>query len=256
MGKNFYFDHVAGSITLDDGVSFNLDSHQAFDIVSDAWLRAGWDTKYVYSFSWLGRPIIQLPDDLIRIQEMIYSEKPDVLIETGVAHGGSLVFFASLMHAMNKGKVVGVDIEIRSHNRTAIEEHEMFSRIALVEGNSTAASTLNAVGQYIEPGANVMVILDSSHTREHVFSELSAYSRWIRPGGWIVVCDGIMKDLKGAPRSNEDWDENNPVRAISDFLSERDDFEQVEPGRMFNEGVTQRRVTYWPGAFLRRKAVT
>src|SRR3954469_20722919 len=106
-------------------VSHALASPEAFAIVSRAWLRCGWDTKYVYGFSWMGRPIIQLPEDMLRIQEVIYRVKPDVIIETGVAHGGSLIFYASLCKAMERGRVIGIDIEIRPHNRSAIEAHEM-----------------------------------------------------------------------------------------------------------------------------------
>ncbi len=125
------------TVSIDeDGVTrlYGLDTPQAFKIVSDIWLRAGWDNKYVYSFTWLGRPIIQLPEDLIRIQEVIYLVRPDVIIETGVAHGGSLVFYASLCKAMDGGRVIGVDIEIRPHNRAAIESHPLFPFITLIEG--------------------------------------------------------------------------------------------------------------------------
>src|ERR1044072_1413380 len=122
----------------DDGqtTSHGLNTPEAFALLSKVWLRCGWDNKYVYSFTWMGRPIIQLPDDMIRLQEVIYSVKPDVIIETGVAHGGSLIFYASLCKAMGKGRVVGIDIEIRPHNRQAIEAHELASFVTLVEGSS------------------------------------------------------------------------------------------------------------------------
>jgi cephalosporin hydroxylase len=111
-----------------------LYTKEAFELISLQWVKVGWNQKYSYTFSWLGRPIIQLPEDMIRIQEVIYQVKPDVIIETGVAHGGSLIYYASLFKAMGKGRVVGVDIEIRPHNRKAIEEHELSSFITLVEG--------------------------------------------------------------------------------------------------------------------------
>ena len=116
----FQFDDSNSSITLDDGTRFSLDDPKAFAIISEAWLRSGWDTKYVYGFSWLGRPIIQLPEDMFRLQEVIYAIKPDVIVETGVAHGGSLIFYASLCTAIGKGRIIGIDIEIRPHNRRAI----------------------------------------------------------------------------------------------------------------------------------------
>ncbi len=123
---------------------------EAFALVSKAWLRAGWDVKYVYRFTWLGRPIIQLPEDIVRLQEMVFRVQPDVIVETGIAHGGSLVLFASLCEAMGHGSVVGVDIDIRPHNREAIESHTLFPRITLVEGDSTDTGTfaqvLEAVG--------------------------------------------------------------------------------------------------------------
>ncbi len=121
-----------------DGVrTYELDSPEAFALVSEAWLRAGWDAKYVYGFTWFGRPVIQLPEDLVRVQEAIYRVRPTVILETGIAHGGSLVFYASLCKAMGRGRVVGIDIEIRPHNRRALEEHPLFDLITLYEGDST-----------------------------------------------------------------------------------------------------------------------
>ena len=128
---DFSFDASNRSIVLSDGTRYSIDDPRAFSILSDAWLNAGWDTKYVYGFSWLGRPIIQLPEDILRIQEVIYDIKPDVIVETGVAHGGSLIFYASLCTAIGKGRVIGVDIEIRPHNRIAIEEHRLRHLISL-----------------------------------------------------------------------------------------------------------------------------
>ena len=107
----------------------NLYSKEGFKLISDLWIKVGWDQKYIYSFSWLGRPIIQSPDDMLRIQEVIYDIKPNVVIETGIAHGGSLIYYASILNAIGKGKVVGIDIDIRKHNRKAIEEHKLFSFI-------------------------------------------------------------------------------------------------------------------------------
>src|SRR6185369_4105947 len=124
---------------------YGIGTPEAFRILSKLWLRSGWDTKYVYSFTWLGRPIIQLPEDLIRVQEVIYRVKPDVIVETGVAHGGTLVFYATLCKAMGRGRVIGIDIDIRAHNRAAIENHELASYITLVSGDSIAADTIAQV---------------------------------------------------------------------------------------------------------------
>jgi cephalosporin hydroxylase len=229
-----------------------IGSPEAFRLISKAWLRSGWDSKYVYSFTWLGRPMIQLPEDMLRIQEVVYAVKPDVLIETGVAHGGSLVFYASLFKAMGKGRVVGVDVEIRPHNRTAIEAHELSPAITLIEGSSVAPDTVAHVKDQLHPQETVLVVLDSNHTKAHVLAELRAYSAFVTPGSYIVATDGIMRDLAGAPRSQPDWDWNNPAEAAAEFLRESAEFELVEPRLLFNEGAITERVTYWPACYLRR----
>src|SRR3989338_7297270 len=133
-------------------VSYGLGTAAAFAILSDIWLRAGWDTKYVYSFTWLGRPIIQLPEDMVRIQEVIFKVGPDVIIETGVAHGGSLVFYASLCKAVGRGRIVGIDVEIRPHNRKAIEAHELSGYITLAEGSSIDPRVIEKVKSLVHSG--------------------------------------------------------------------------------------------------------
>ena len=229
-----------------------MDSPEAFSAVSQAWLRCGWDTKYVYSFSWLGRPMIQLPEDMIRLQEVIYRVKPDVIVETGIAHGGSVIFHASLCRAIGKGRVIGGDIEIRPHTRPAICEPEMYDYITLIEGSSIDRNVVNQVKNQINPGESVLVILDSNHTKDHVLGELQAYSSLVSIDSYIVACDGIMADVKGAPRTEEDWDWNNPTEAAKIFATESKEFVIEEPAFPFNEGVISERVTYWPSAFLKR----
>ena len=233
---------------------FSMETAEAFDAVARAYLRAGWDTKYVYSFSWLGRPIIQLPDDMIRAQELIYRVKPDVLVEIGVAHGGSLVYYASIMNAMDKGRIIGIDVEIRKHNRKEIEEHSMFDRISLIEGDSIADTTLDQVKSQISEGEVVMVFLDGNHTHKHVLRELELYSSLVVKGSYILAMDGIQEDLVGAPRSQPDWGYNNSAAAARDFVKQNSDFEICEPGPQFNEGQVTKFVTYWPSAYIRRKA--
>lgn len=232
--------------------NYKIGSPEAFSIISKLWLRAGWDLKYVYSFTWLGRPIIQLPEDIMRIQEVIYCVKPDVIIETGVAHGGALIFFASLCKAMDKGRVIGIDIEIRPHNRKAIEEHELFEYITLVEGNSIDENIVNSVKAMVKPDERVLVILDSNHSKQHVLAELNAYSELVTIGSYIVAEDGIMESLVGAPRSDQDWGWNNPKAAVEEFARSHSNFTIEEPNWIFNEGLVTKRVTYWPSAFLRR----
>ena len=231
---------------------YKLDTPEAFQIVSDAWLRAGWDNKYVYSFTWLGRPIIQLPEDMIRLQEVIHAVQPDVIVETGVAHGGSLVFYASLCKAMECGRVIGVDVEIRPHNREAIESHLLAPLITLVEGSSIDPSVVAQVKSHIEPDETVMVMLDASHQKQHVLTELEAYATLVSTGSYLVAMDGIMEKLAGAPRSQEDWTWNNPRQAALEFVGANPDFAIEEPPFAFNEGNVTERVTYWPSAFIKR----
>jgi cephalosporin hydroxylase len=206
-----------------------FDTPQAFEAVSAAWLRCGWDAKYVYGFTWLGRPVIQLPEDMIRIQEVICHLRPDVLVETGVAHGGSLIFYASLFEAMGQGRVIGIDVDIRKHSRTAIEAHPLATRVTLVEGSSTAPGTLAAVRHSVGPTETVLVILDSNHSRAHVEAELDLFAPLVSRGSYIVACDGIMAQLAGAPRTAPDWTWNNPLAAAEAFLVRNPDFVREEP---------------------------
>ncbi len=242
-------------VTVEDGasaVTHPLDSPEAFAVLSRAWLRAGWDTKHVYSFTWLGRPVIQLPEDLIRLQEVVCAVRPDVVIETGVAHGGGLVFYATLCQALGHGRVIGVDIEIRPHNRTAIEDHALASFITLVEGDSVAPEVVSKVGSLMHEGESALVLLDSCHTRDHVREELEAYAPLVGKGSYLVAMDGIKRDLMGAPRSESDWEWNNPATAACEFAAAHSEFVLEEPPVAFNEGLITERVTYCPDAFLKR----
>jgi cephalosporin hydroxylase len=244
-----------GTISVDEnGLTrdYQLDTPEAFKIISDIWLRAGWDNKYVYSFTWLGRPLIQLPEDMIRLQELIHTVRPDVIVETGVAHGGGLIYYASLCKVMDHGRVIGIDIEIRPHNRQAIEAHRLFPLITLIEGSSVEPSVVEQVKSQITPDENAIVFLDSCHEKEHVLAELRAYSSLVKPGSYLVAMDGIMEQLTGAPRSAPDWAWNNPRQAALEFVAENNDFVIEEPRFAFNEGNVTERVTYWPSAFIKR----
>lgn len=242
----------------DGGVqSHALDSPEAFGVLSQAWLRSGWQNKHVYTFTWFGRPIIQLPEDLVRAQEVLYTLKPDVIVETGIAHGGSLIFYASLCKAMGRGRVIGVDIEIRPHNREALESHELIDYVTMIEGDSTDPAVVDRVNSLIGPGERTFVMLDGNHTRDHVLAELTAYSPLVSVGSYIVAADGLMADLAGLKRHaddrpNDDWHWNNPRAAVEQFLDGRDDFVFESPRFQFNEGTITAPVTYCPGGWIKR----
>ena len=241
------------TIEMDDTMrTISLYSKEAFELISNQWLKVGWNEKYVYTFSWMGRPVIQLPEDMIRIQEIIYRIKPDVIIETGVAHGGSLIYYASLFKAMEKGRVIGIDIEIRSHNRTAIEKHELASYITLIEGDSTDEKIVDQVKALVKPDETVLVILDSNHTKQHVLRELNVYSSLVTKGSYIVATDGSMKDLHDVPRGNSEWIWDNPMAAALEFAAENPEFVIEQPEWAFNESELTDVITHWPGAYLKR----
>lgn len=226
---------------------------EAFAAVSKAWVRVGFDNKYVYGFTWLGRPILQLPEDLVRIQEVVYQVRPDVIVETGIAHGGSLIFYAGLCKAMGHGRVIGVDVEIRPHNRAAIESHELFEYIEMVEGSSVSPEVVARVRASIGPSEHALVVLDSNHTKEHVLAELRAYAPLVGAGSYLVAADGgIMSAAAGAPLARDDWSWNNPQAAVAEFLEANDDFVLDPPVPVFNEGSISEGVSYWTGGWLRR----
>ena len=179
----------------------SLFSDEAFEVVSRQWLDIGWNQKYVYTFSWFGRPIIQLPNDIIRAQEAIWEISPDVIVETGVAHGGSLIFYASLCKAIGKGRVIGIDVEIRPHNLKAIESHPLFEYITLIEGSSIDKTTVDKFESLIEKDESVLVFLDSNHSKEHVSKELNIYNKYVSKDSYIIATDGIMQYLSGLKAS-------------------------------------------------------
>jgi cephalosporin hydroxylase len=153
---------------------------------------------------------------------------------------------------MDHGRVIGIDIEIRPHNRQAIEAHRLFPLITLIEGSSVEPSVVEQVKSQITPDENAIVFLDSCHEKEHVLAELRAYSSLVKPGSYLVAMDGIMEQLTGAPRSAPDWAWNNPRQAALEFVAENNDFVIEEPRFAFNEGNVTERVTYWPSAFIKR----
>lgn len=250
---NIDFDKAEMSVEGPEGKRIlSISSPEGFHVLSQLWLRSGFDNKYAYGFSWMGRPVIQLPEDLVRIQEVIYSVKPDWIIETGVAHGGGLVFYASLCKAMGKGKAIGIDVEIRAHNRAALEAHPLREHFRLIEGDSVSDAVLTEVRGLVREGSKVMVVLDSKHGKEHVLKELRAYAPFVSPNSYMVVADGIMAQMASSPLAGADWAINNPLSAIREFLETNPEFRQEEQVFPFNEGQITQRVTYWPGGFLRK----
>lgn len=249
-------DTDAAQLTVIDGDSERavpLYSPEAFRLVSREWLRIGWNERYAYTFTWLGRPVIQLPEDMIRTQEVVHRVRPDVIVETGVAHGGSLIYYASLLKLLGGARVIGVDIEIRPANRRAIEAHPLAALITLVEGSSTEAATVRAVKSLVRPHDRVLVLLDSNHSKRHVLDELEAYCDLVTPGSYIVATDGIMKDLHDVPRGSPDWRWDNPATAAVEFSAAHPEFLLEQPAWPFNESALGDNVTYWPQAWLRRK---
>jgi cephalosporin hydroxylase len=249
-------DTDARSLIFQDGgepETIPLYSARAFSALSQAWIKVGWGVKYTYGFTWMGRPMIQLSDDMVRIQEVIYRVRPDVLIETGVAHGGSLVFYASLFKAMGKGRVIGIDVEIRPHNRQAIEAHELKPYITLIEGSSVDPKIVGEARGMVKKGETVLVVLDSNHSKAHVAAELAAYSGLVTPDSYIVATDGVMQLVHDAPGGKPEWTEDNPTTAAAEFARQHPEFSLEEPKFPFNEGQVTERITHWPGAYLRRK---
>lgn len=189
------------------------------------WLKACAQNGISYEVEWLGVPIIQCAADIVLIQELIFKLKPDAIIETGVAHGGSLVLYASLLNLLGAKKVIGVDIEIRKHNREVLEQHPLYKWIELIEGSSIAPQTFERVKQSLAGCSKVLVCLDSDHHREHVLNELRLYSQLIPKGSYIVVYDTVCSLLVNGQGCDESYANNGPLEAIDDFLKENDCFE-------------------------------
>jgi cephalosporin hydroxylase len=195
--------------------------------LTDRWIRESAKYKYSYNFSWLGRPIIQYPQDILVLQEIVWKVKPDLIIETGVAHGGSVIFYASMLELLgSNGKVIGIDIEIRKHHRAAIEAHPMFRRVELIEGSSTDRDIINRIAREADQADAVMIVLDSNHTHDHVLKELALYSPFVTKGSYLVVLDTIVEDLPDDFFPERPWGKgNNPKTAVWEFLESTNRFE-------------------------------
>ena len=194
-------------------------------------MRASTQPKYSYNFSWMGRPVIQYPQDMIAMQEIIWEVKPDLIIETGIAHGGSLIFSASMLELLaacggGEGEVLGIDIEIRPHNRKAIEEHPMFKRISMIEGSSIAPEVIAQVLERVRDKERILVCLDSNHTHDHVLAELNAYAQLTSVGSYCVVFDTVIEDMPENLFPDRPWAKgNNPKTAVWEYLKTHPEFE-------------------------------
>ncbi|MBD8880539.1 cephalosporin hydroxylase family protein [Rhodanobacter sp. 7MK24] len=231
---------------------------------SHEFMVASTQPKYSYNFSMLGRPIIQYPQDMVALQELIWRVRPDLVIETGIAHGGSLILSASMLALLDycdaveadqaldlrkpRRRVIGIDIDIRAHNRTAIEAHPMAHRIDMIEGSSIAPEIVDEVLRRAAAYNRILVILDSNHTHEHVLAELNAYSPLVSPGSYCVVFDTVIEDLPAGMYPDRPWDVgNNPKTAVHEFLSRNHDFEVDE------DMEAKLLITVAPGGYLRRR---
>jgi cephalosporin hydroxylase len=204
-------------------------SYEENDKLKDAsksWLNETFKSKYEYNFEWLGRPIIQYPMDVMAVQEIIWKVQPDLIIEVGIAHGGSIIFSASMLEINGKGDVLGIDIDIREYNRKEIEEHKMFKRISLLEGSSISNEIIEEVEKIAKDKPKVLVLLDSNHTHEHVLEELKLYSKFVSVDSYIVVFDTFVEDLPDEFSNDRPWGKgNNPKTAVWEFLKNNNDFE-------------------------------
>lgn len=247
-----------------EGNIIKLKQDHALRRASLRWVGDITPKKYAYNFRWLGRPIIQVPQDMVALQELIWKIRPDLIIETGIAHGGSLILNASMLALLDycdaieagraldpratRRRVLGVDIDIREHNRTAIEMHPMAHRIDMIQGSSVAPEIVAQVRAASVGHERIMVILDSNHAHAHVLAELDAYASLVSPGSYCVVFDTVIEDLPAGMYPDRPWDVgDNPKTAVREFLSRNSDFEVDE------DIEAKLLITVAPGGYLRRK---
>jgi len=187
--------------------------------LTNQWFVESCKYKYSYNFSWMGRPIIQFPQDIMAMQEIIWQVKPDLIVETGIAHGGSLIFYASMLELIGEGQVLGIDVDIRQHNRVEIEQHPMFKRIIMIEGSSIDEEIAKQVYDLAKGKTRILLVLDSNHTHDHVLKELELYSPLVTKDSYLVVFDTVVEDMPEDFFPDRPWGKgNNPKTAVWEFL--------------------------------------
>jgi cephalosporin hydroxylase len=234
-----------------DSHNLNLYTKKAFTKISNFWLEYIWNQKYTYRFTWLGFPIIQLPDDIINIQELIFKEKPKYIIETGVAHGGSVIFYASLIKLLNLKKVVGIEKKIKKKNLINLHRSPLKKYFKIIQGDSTSDKVINKVKNIIKKN-KTLLILDSNHSSEHVYKELVSYSKILQKNCIIVATDGIVDVMKFAPRRLKYNKNGGPVLAIKKFLSKDKKFKKINPTNLFNESNVSQNMTHWQYGWMKK----
>lgn len=242
-----------------------VEKNEVLKTSANEFMKASLASKYSYNFNWLGRPIIQYPQDMVALQEIVWEVKPDLIIETGIAHGGSLILSASLLamldycDAIDKGemldprqpkrKVIGIDIDIREHNRKAIEQHPMASRIEMIQGSSTAPEIIQQVKHKAKGYQKILVCLDSNHTHDHVLAELEAYAPLVSPNSYCLVYDGVVEDVPAELSGDRPWGPgDNPKTAVREFLKSHGEF------RIDNALQNKVLITVAPDGYLKRVA--
>lgn len=203
-----------------------MSNDKTLNEASKSWFNKGYKYEYSYHFTWLGRPIIQYPQDILAIQEIIWKVKPDLIIETGIAHGGSLILSASILELLGNGHVLGIDIDIRKDNKNEIEKHPMFKRITMIQGSSIDKKIIKKVHEFSKNKKKIMIILDSNHTHKHVLEELKAYSSLVTKNSYLIVFDTIVEDLpEELIIKQRPWGiGNNPKTAVHEFLKKNKRF--------------------------------
>jgi cephalosporin hydroxylase len=242
-------------MSFDKEVKERIDAIGRDDLLKSSaqrFMQASVMPKYSYNFSWMGRPIIQYPQDIIAMQEIIWQIKPDLIIETGIAHGGSLIFSASMLELIAtcdglEGEVLGIDIDIRPHNRKAIEQHPLYKRITMIEGSSIAPEVIEQVIEKAKDKKRILVCLDSNHTHEHVMEELKAYAPLTSVESYCVVFDTLIEDMPENAYPDRPWSKgNNPKTAVWEWLKTHPEFE-------IDKGIQNKLIiTVAPDGYLRR----